>query len=123
MSTNPDIVLRFSDDDIENIASVQDFYTATGLDDFISDGTVSSVDQVWMNFKQCEDILSIAVKNLRKQRRGWSTQAVRTAASLDWMNYSPVQSPFTPRGELWIFRASRKEAAMDALRATKWWKQ
>ena len=28
MSTNPDIVLRFSDDDIENIASVQDFYTA-----------------------------------------------------------------------------------------------
>ena len=123
MSTNPDIVLRFSDDDIENIASVQDFYAATAWMTSSRMEPVSSVDQVWMNFEQCEDMLSIAVKNLRKQRRGWSAQAARTAASLDWMNYSPVQSPFTPRGELWIFRASRKEAAMDALRATKWWKQ
>lgn len=123
MSTNPDIILRFSDNDIAGIASIQDFYAATGLDDFISDGTVSSVDQVWMNFEQCEDMLAIAVKNLRKKHRSWSAQLVRAEASLDWANYSPVQSPFTPKGELWLFRASRTEAAMDSLRATKWWEQ
>ncbi len=37
MSTNPDIILRFSDNDIAGIASIQDFYAATGLEDFISD--------------------------------------------------------------------------------------
>lgn len=123
MSTNPDIILRFSDNDIAGIASIQDLYAATGLEDFISDGTVSSVDQIWMNDAQCEDILSIAVKNLRKKHRSWSAQLVRAEASLDWANYSPVQSPFTPKGELWLFRASRTEAAMDSLRATKWWEQ
>ena len=97
--------ISFSEEQISKIASMGDFYVITGLEELVKEGTITNVNQIWMNRKQRENLEEIVYRNVKKTRRfrGMGKKYARTTIAMDWLNYSPFSTDYIPEWELWIF--------------------
>ena len=110
--------ISFSKEQIKAIASMGDFYVVTGLEELVKDKTITNVNQIWMNRKQCEDLEEVVYRNLKKTRRfrGMGEKYIRTTIAMDWLNYSPSSADYIPERELWIFTPENAEEFLEAHR-------
>lgn len=114
----PHDTVHFSAEAIAGIASMDDFYAATGVMDILREREIRDVTQVWMNRTQCESLMDIVRRNAKKKHRRWSQHQLELAVSMDWLNYSPVSIPYVPEGEIWLFQSKEDaDAAIEEYRA------
>ena len=101
----PHLTIPFVEEQINGIASMGDFYQVTGLEQLVKEKTITTVNQVWMSRKQCEDLEEIVFRNLKKTKRfrGMSEKYILNAVSMGWLNYSPSSADYIPECELWVF--------------------
>ena len=101
----PHLTIPFTAEQINGIASMGDFYQVTGLEQLVKEKTITTVNQVWMSRKQCEDLEEIVFRNLKKTKRfrGMSEKYILNAVAMDWLNYSPSSADYIPEWELWVF--------------------
>lgn len=115
-------VKYFTQEMIQGICSMDDFYRETGLLKLLESGEVVNVNQLWMNREQCEGLQDIVTKNLRKGRFKRTSQKVLDySVAMDWLNYSPVSIPYVPEGEIWVFQKEDTDAAMNEYR--NWYRE
>lgn len=115
-------VKYFTQEMIQGICSMDDFYRETGLLKLLESGEVVNVNQLWMNREQCEGLQDIVTKNLRKGRfKRTSQKALDYSVAMDWLNYSPVSIPYVPEGEIWVFQKEDTDAAMNEYR--NWYRE
>lgn len=115
-------VKYFTQDMIQGICSMDDFYRETGLLKLLESGEVVNVNQLWMNREQCEGLQDIVTKNLRKGRfKRTSQKTLDYSVAMDWLNYSPVSIPYVPEGEIWVFQKEDTDAAMNEYR--NWYRE
>ena len=67
----PHDTVHFSAESIAGIASMDDFYTATGIMGILRKREIRDVTQVWMNRPQCESLIDIVRRNAKKKHRRW----------------------------------------------------
>ncbi len=110
--------ISFSEEQTKAIASMGDFYVATGLEELVKDKTITNINQIWMNRTQCEGLEEGVYRNLKKTRRfrGMGEKYIRTTVAMDWLNYAPSSADYIPEWELWIFTPENAEKFLEAHR-------
>ena len=67
----PHDTVHFAAETIAGIASMDDFYAATGVMDILREREIRDVSQIWMNRTQCESLIDIVRRNAKKRHRRW----------------------------------------------------
>ena len=103
---------------LENIACMDDFYSAVGLMRVVKGGGIADVQQIWMNADQANVVAEFCKQNIRKNKKykNYSKHDLELAVAMDWLNYCPVSVEYVPENEIWIWSAENYKEAMEEYR-------
>lgn len=111
-------ILQLPKEAIDKAACMDDFFKLAGLTEYLKEGTISDVRQIWMNDRQCEELREALLKNAPRDKR-WrflSDHHLQTSIGMDYLCYAPVSVAYVPYGLLWLWEKDDMETAMEEYR-------
>jgi len=96
---------------LDNIHSVEDFYSILGINPFIRDGSLTDYSQLLMNDKDHGELLKTIKSNGTASEK--RNQLRRFQIEAEWQRKAPIPCSFIPEGDVYFLRE------FDAARVTE----
>lgn len=99
--------IQVTDDILKQATSCDRFYQSIGIREMIACKEILSVQQIWMNDRDCDDLYLYILNNIKKARRPTYDFMI------EWACYSPFPASSVPRGEVWIWSKDEYQPATN----------